>query len=251
LSLRREAALLITALQFLTSLPTPKLRGFQPAWITRSARYYPLAGQLVGGLSAAVLLGAAQLWPSAVAAVLALAAGVLATGAFHEDGLADTADGLFGGSTPARRLEIMKDSRVGTYGVLALLAVLALKATALATVAPVTAAAALLAAHGLGRGAAVAAMRLTPYAPGGRATKWTPAERVRNSELAVAIGLAAWPLMLLPARAVAGGLAGVAICAVGVGVLVQRRLGGHTGDVLGAVEQMAEVGFLLGVSACA
>jgi len=252
LSLRREGALLVTAIQFLTRLPTPRLGGFQPDWVTRAARYFPLVGQLVGAIAALAWLGAVQLWPPAVAATLAVAAGLLTTGALHEDGLADTADGLFGGATPARRIEIMKDSRIGTYGVLALIVVLGLKVASLASLAPAAAAWTLIAAHGLGRVAAVTAMRFSPYAAHGRPTRWTPAKaRVQTPELLLAMLFAAWPLAALAPVTELAGLAGAAAGAAVVIGLARRRLGGHTGDVLGAVEQMGEVGFLLGASAAA
>jgi adenosylcobinamide-GDP ribazoletransferase len=114
----RQLKLFFCALQFLTRLPVPSFVDFQSDWITRAARYYPLVGILVGAISAGVLLAGGQVWSGLLPALLAVAAGVLVTGGFHEDGLADTADGLGGGQAPARRLEIMKDSRVGTYGVL-------------------------------------------------------------------------------------------------------------------------------------
>ncbi|WP_292057113.1 adenosylcobinamide-GDP ribazoletransferase, partial [Brevundimonas sp. UBA5936] len=128
----REARLFVCALQFLTRLPTPPLRDFQPEWIQQSARWFPLVGQVVGLIAAAILYGAAQVWSPWIAALLAVAAGVALTGGFHEDGLADTADGLGGGQTRARRLEIMKDSRLGSYGALTLGLTLALRVAALA-----------------------------------------------------------------------------------------------------------------------
>jgi adenosylcobinamide-GDP ribazoletransferase len=142
----------------------------------------------------------------------------------------------------------MKDSRVGTYGVCALVLVLGLKITVLAG-AP-TAALMLLAAHGLGRAAAVVVMRVTPYAPSGEAGKWKPVPQgVRTGEVLVALLIAAWPLAFLPMGAVLVGLAGGVVLAIAVAILARRLIGGHTGDVLGAVEQLFEVGFLLGVAA--
>jgi adenosylcobinamide-GDP ribazoletransferase len=246
---RRQLALLICAIQFLTRLPTPTLKDFAPDWVTRGARYFPLAGQLVGAIGAAVLLAAAQVWPAWIAAVLAIGAGVLATGALHEDGLADTADGLFGGATAEARLAIMKDSRVGTYGVLALILALGLKAGALASLKPMEAAFALVAAHGVGRAAATVTMRLTAYAQAGSPGKWTPAAQgVTTGEASVAVLLALWPLAFLPVGRALAGVVLSGLAAMGLAALARRRLGGHTGDVLGAVEQVAEIGFLIGAS---
>ncbi len=239
-------------MQFLTRVPMPVLKTFDPDWITRSARYFPLVGQGVGAVCALVLLAASLVWNSTVAALLAVGAGLLITGAFHEDGLADTADGLGGGQTAERRLEIMKDSRVGTYGACALLVVLGLKVATLASVAPPRAAILLLAAHGLGRAAAVLAMRLTPYAPDGAAGKWKPIPRgPRWSEVAVAGLIAAWPLLLSPPSATLLGLASGGVLALVLYWRAQRLIGGHTGDVLGAIEQVFELGFLLGAAALA
>ena len=243
-----QVRLLVCAIQFLTRAPMPALKTFESDWITRSARYFPLVGQGVGAVCAGVLLIGERLWSAPVGAILALGAGLLITGAFHEDGLADTADGLGGGQTPARRLEIMKDSRIGTYGVCALVGVLALKAAVLAGTPAV--AVLLLAAHGLGRAAAVVVMRLTPYAPSGEAGKWKPAPRgVRTGEVIVALLIAAWPLVLLPPGAVLAGLVGGALLAGWLILAARRLIGGHTGDVLGAVEQVFELGFLLGAAA--
>src|ERR1700693_5396426 len=116
--MQRQLALMLCGVQFLTRLPVPAQPDFQLDWINRSARYFPLIGQFVGLLSAAVLVLAAKFWPSWTAALIAILAATLITGALHEDGLADTADGLGGGRDAAHRLAIMKDSAIGTYGVL-------------------------------------------------------------------------------------------------------------------------------------
>lgn len=245
----RQLRLFFCALQFLTRLPAPSFADFQPDWITRAARYFPLVGILVGAIGAGVLLLAGHVWSGPLPALLAVAAGVLVTGGFHEDGLADTADGLGGGQTPARRLEIMKDSRIGTYGVLALGLVLALKVAALATLPLATAALALVAAHGAGRVAAVAVMVLGRHVSDRDDAKYKPApDGVRPFELLVAAGLGVWPLALLGWAGLAGAAAG-AVLAAALALTARRLIGGHTGDVLGGVEQACELGVLLGVSA--
>jgi adenosylcobinamide-GDP ribazoletransferase len=244
--LTREGQLLVCAIQFLTRLPTPPLVRFEADWITRAARYFPLAGQLVGLISAGVWLAARQLWPGLPAAVLAVAAGVLATGGFHEDGLADTADGLGGGQTRERRLEIMKDSRLGAFGALALGLVLSLKIALLAGMAPWAGALALFLAHGGGRAAAVLVMAAVPYGGDEASAKIKPVPQgVRIWEAGLALVLGGWPILFLSApRAVVGII--LAGAAAGMMAWLARRLiGGVTGDVLGAVEQLAEVALLL------
>lgn len=246
----RQLQLLLCAVQFLTWLPTPRLKGFEPDWVSRSARYFPLVGLLIGGACALVFWAASQVWSGWLPAILAIAAGVLITGAFHEDGLADTADGLGGGADPAKRLAIMKDSRIGTYGALALGLGLALKAAALATLPAGLGAWALIAAHGTGRGASVIVMRLLPYVGAPRVSKWKPAPvGLSLGEMLTALVFAGLPLALSPDGVVVQGLLLASLPALGLALIARRLLGGYTGDVLGAVEQVFEIGFLLGVSA--
>lgn len=248
--LRRQLQLFLCATQFLTRVPTPALKDFEPDWISRSARYFPLVGLLVGLVCAAAFAGASQLWSGWLAALLAMAAGVLLTGAFHEDGLADTFDGLGGGGTPERRLEIMKDSRIGTYGALALGLVLSLKAAALAGLSPALGAWALACANAGGRGAAVLAMRILPYVGHLERGKWKPAPSgLSTPEMLFALVFAGLPLLLAPSPAWAMGLLLGGGLALTLALSARRLLGGYTGDVLGAIEQMFELGFLLAVAA--
>lgn len=252
--IRHEARLFVCAVQFLTRIPTPQLVGFQPEWIQQSARYYPLVGQIVGGASALILYGAAQIWSPWIAALLAIGVGVALTGGFHEDGLADTADGLGGGLTRARRLEIMKDSRLGSYGALALGLTLALRVAALAMLvqaSPMLATVALLAAHGLGRAAAVGAMTVMPYGGDPGMAKEGRPDRASFVGLTVAVLIALWPLAFLPHAAGAAGVALGLLAGAVPAWLAWRLIGGRTGDVLGAVEQAFEVGFLLAVAGLA
>lgn len=245
----RQFALFLTAVQFLTRVPVPTVRDFQPDSTARSARYFPLVGALVGLASGAVLIATSQVWSGLLPALLATAAGILITGAFHEDGLADAADGLGGGQTPGRRLEIMKDSRVGTYGVLALVLGVALKVAALAQTPIPLLLASLVAAHACGRGAAVLAMRLLPYAGDRASTKVKPvADGVTTVEVLVALtfaALATIPVLLLAPVATMTALAAAAVCAVVMALLAKRLIGGWVGDTLGATEQVFEIGFLV------
>ena len=117
----RQWHLFCLALSFFSRIPVPASTPYSPELLNQSSRYLSLVGLLLGALQALVLLATAQLLPFSIAVLLALMAGLVLTGAFHEDGLADTADGLGGGLSLERKLEIMKDSRVGTYGLVALL----------------------------------------------------------------------------------------------------------------------------------
>ena len=249
--------LFLVALQFLTRLPV-RLNRFQPGWLNDCVRHFPLVGTLVGAVGAAVLLGAAHFWPAWIAAVLALAATVALTGGFHEDGLADTLDALGGVVSRDRALTIMKDSRIGSYGALALALSLLLRAALLAVLATrpaLMAAAALLASHAFARAAAVGVMVSLPYGGDAEHAKAKPlalAVAPRNFVIALS-----WCGLLALALACAGvyppRLAAAMCAACAVAVLMRRwlkrRLGGYTGDGLGATEQFAEMAVLLAFTA--
>lgn len=249
--------LFLVALQFLTRLPV-RLSRFEPAWLNDCVRHFPLVGALVGAVGAAVLVAAAQLWPAWVAAVLALAATVALTGGFHEDGLADSFDALGGVVPRDKALAIMKDSRIGSYGALALGLSLLLRAALLAVLATrplLGAVAALLASHALARAAAVGVMVSLPYGGDAEQAKAKPlALAVAPLNFGIALGwcgllgaaLAAWG-MPLPRLLLA--LAAAALAALLMRQWLQRRLGGYTGDGLGATEQLAEIAVLLAFTA--
>lgn len=249
--------LVLVALQFLTRLPV-RLGRFEPAWLNDCVRHFPLVGALVGAVGAAVLVGAAQLWPAWIAAVLALGAMVALTGGFHEDGLADTFDALGGVVPRDKTLAIMKDSRIGSYGALALGLSLLLRAALLAVLATRPAwgaVAALLACHAFARAAAVGVMVSLPYGGDADHAKAKPlALAVAPRNFAIALGWCG----LLAAALAAGGVAPVrlalaTVAAAATALLMRRwlkrRLGGYTGDGLGATEQLAEIAVLLAFTA--
>ncbi len=249
--------LFLVALQFLTRLPV-RLSRFEPAWLNDCVRHFPLVGALIGAVGAAVLVGAAQVWPAWIAALLALAATVALTGGFHEDGLADSFDALGGVVSRDKALTIMKDSRIGSYGALALGLSLLLRAALLAVLAQrplLGAVVALLASHSLARAAAVGVMVSLPYGGDIEHAKAKPlALAVAPRNFAIALG---WCLLLGLALAAAGiaalRLLAALVAAIAVALLMRdwlrRRLGGYTGDGLGATEQLAEIAVLLAFTA--
>ena len=242
--LRQEAAYGLTAIQFLTRLRVPQMHSFQPDWIHHSVSYFPAVGMLVGAIAAGVMLAASTVWPSPIAAILAVGMGILITGALHEDGLADTADGLAGGHTREQRLAIMKDSRIGTFGAAVLIISLALKAACLAVFVPGDAALALLAAHAGARVVPVVIAYLTAYAGDSTGAKVAPLLPTRR-RMTLAIVLGLLPFALLPLVPAAMALLMGALAATFVARAAVRAIGGYTGDVLGAAEQVFEVGVLL------
>jgi len=250
--MRHELRLFFIALQFFTRVPIPRWVGFEPAWLNESARHFPLVGALVGAVTAAVFWLAALVFPQGVAVGMSMVAGLVLTGVFHEDGLADTFDALGGAVGRERALEIMKDSRIGSYGAVALVMVLGLKWAALASLPPLLVAAGLVFAHTASRAAAVLLIRALPYAGEVALSKAKPlAQRVSAGGSAVALAWVALVALVLMVgtplwwSALAASTLVGAVIAAACGWWYRRRLGGITGDTLGATQQLVELGILL------
>jgi adenosylcobinamide-GDP ribazoletransferase len=244
----------LQALRFFSRLPLPALPGeTDPHGLpdfARLVRVVPLVGLILGGLAGLLLIGAAALWPPLVASLIAVGAAIVITGAFHEDGLADTADSM-GASTIERRLEIMKDSRIGTFGASALIIGIGLKVAALAGLLAAAGAGrtalALAAAGAVSRTAALGlAAHLKPARSDGAgfAGGSPPMESWTNACIVAALlSLLAWP---------AAGLVGVVAAGIAAAVLViaairfaDAHVGGQTGDIAGATQQVIEIAVLL------
>lgn len=240
------------AASFLTRLPLPAPPEQAGALLAEAGWAFPLVGLVVGLLSGIAYAIAIDLHlPPLAAALIALGVGVRLTGGLHEDGLADTADGLGGGRDPAEKLAIMRDSRIGTFGVLALIFSVGLRATAIGGIAasgPVIAA--LIAAHAVGRGLLPLVPRaLQPARSDGLgAEAGTPSAAVAWGAAAIAAAIALFALDLLPGLTA---LVAAALVMSARAVLAQRQLGGYTGDVLGAIEQSGETVVLLVAAAWA
>lgn len=241
----QQLRLFFIALQFFTRLPIPAWVGFEASWLQHASRYFPLVGCVVAAIAAAVYWVAALVLPAPVAAVLSTAASIYATGAFHEDGFADTCDGLGGGMTRERVLEIMKDSRVGAYGAIGIVCMLAAKLSTLAMLPPRVATAALFLAHPLSRLAATSLIWKLDYVRGEGKAK-PLAQQMTTVEFSIATASALLPVAVLLATgyaslaAVLGAVAAALVAALWLGWKFVRRLGGYTGDCLGAVQQVAE-----------
>ena len=241
----QQVRLFFIALQFFTRLPIPAWVGFEASWLQHASRYFPLVGAVVAAIAAGVYWAAALVLPAAVAAALSTAASIYATGAFHEDGFADTCDGLGGGMTRERVLEIMKDSRVGAYGAIGIVCMLATKLTALAMLPPPAAIAALFLAHPLSRLAATSLIWKLEYVRGEGKAK-PLAQQMTSFEFAIAAAGALLPAVVLllsglaSSAAVCAAVLAALLAAVWLGRKFLRRLCGYTGDCLGAVQQVAE-----------
>jgi adenosylcobinamide-GDP ribazoletransferase len=246
--LRGEAAVFLLALQFLTRLPLPA-RGYSAARMSATPRWLPAVGALIGGLVALAWLAAAAVFPPVLAVLLATAFGLLLTGCLHEDGFADACDGLGGGATRARALEIMRDSRLGTYGAAGLGMMLAAKVAALIALPGALIPLALVAGHAASRASAVAVIASSAYVRD-HGTGKPVATGLSRRSLAFALACGVAPLLFLPPLAALGGFAGLILGHLAMRSAWQRKLGGYTGDCLGAVQQVSEVGFTLGLLAC-
>ncbi len=235
------------AVAFLTRLPG----GAHPSGneaIARSVPYFPVVGLLVGALGAGTFWAGTQIFTPAIGAVLSLMVTALVTGGLHEDGLADSMDALAGGWDREQRMEIFKDSRHGTFGVLSLVLISLLKFSALVTLTGKTAVLVIVASHVIGRSAAVMTMAVLPPAR----ADGLGAEYGKTLPLLPTIVAAAWGLTA--AVGAFGVSAPVAVAAVMMSSLVvsawaMRKIGGATGDILGAVEQVAECAVLLTAAA--
>ena len=235
------------AVQFLTRIP---IRTATAPDLGAAVAWFPIVGAGIGLVCGLVVAALSFVVPMSVAAALGVLAGILVTGAFHEDGLADVADAFAGGWTREERLRILDDPRHGTYGVAALAGSIVARIACVATLTPAVAVGGLVAAHCLGRATAVAAMSWAPRASGsGLGAEYIAASSRRRRVIAVlvacAVALVAIGWWALPAAALA------AVCAALVVVLAIRRIGGLSGDVLGAIEQVAETAVLVVVAAAA
>lgn len=241
---------LTSAAGLLTRLPLPSARPTGATAASHPARCYPLVGTAVGALAGLAYGVAAWLaLPPFAAAIAALAVAMLVTGALHEDGLADLVDGFGGGRDRTHKLAVMRDSRIGTYGVLALVLVLAARGGSLAALAdPGTALAALVAAHAASRGGLAAMLWALP--PARRDGLAAATGRPGGADALAAAALGSLPAALLLELPIAlAAILAAAVLQAGLALQARRQIGGITGDVLGAAQQLAEAAVLLVVAA--
>ena len=234
-----------TAVAFVTRLPMPHPQGAMPANFVRAHRMFPLVGAAIGGAVGLLYLGMRIMGlPDLAAAALALGASAILTGALHEDGLADVADGFGGGRDPAAKLEIMRDSRLGTYGALILLVSFVTKLSALAALPDGIVVQSLIAVHALARGVLPVMAMSLPYArkDGLAANAGRPdlATAATAGALALIIALLALPWIEALCAALVASASAIAMA-----LLAQRQIGGQTGDVLGGAEQLSETAILV------
>jgi adenosylcobinamide-GDP ribazoletransferase len=239
-----ELRYFFTALGYFTRMPVPRWVGYEPAYLSHAARYFPLIGVLVGGVGALIYLIALHFFPAGIAVLLSMTATLIVTGAFHEDGLADCADAFGGAYTRDDALRIMQDSRIGAFGAIALVIALALKWQTLAALPPARAAWLMIAAHAASRACAISYLVTLDYARTEGKAK-PVAQRMTRGAFACALvfGL---PWLFWPDWR-EGCLCIVVLIGLrmALGRYFVRRIGGYTGDCLGMAQQIGELAIYL------
>jgi len=246
MSARAELETFVGAIRFFTRLKVPGQYGHSPVALERAIRYFPTAGLIVGGIAALVFGVSSFFWPKTLAVLAAMAVAIYLTGAIHEDGWTDTVDGFGGYRDKEQILAIMKDSLVGSYGLVALVALLLARFFALVEIDPWRVPVALIAGHAVSRLCATFVLCALDYVRvDGKAKPFS--NRLSHGELALATLTALLPLLWLPLSQSIAALVLALAATLWLARLFKRRIGGYTGDCLGATQQLAEVAFYGGL----
>ncbi len=248
--MRSEARLFLMALMFFTRIPSPVRFEYRPEFAGQAAKYLPAVGIVVGVVTGAVFWLAHWVFPQGVAVLLSMTAGLLLTGGFHEDGFADACDGFGGGSTCEDVLRIMKDSRVGAFGAMGIALLLLLKFEALSLIQEDAVPIVLIVGHALSRLAAVSLMQTHRYLRReGEGKSHGVAQPMSGGSFIFALVTGLLPIVWLDYRMGMLVLAVVVATRFIIGHHFSRRLGGYTGDCLGAVQQVTEITIYLSILA--
>jgi adenosylcobinamide-GDP ribazoletransferase len=242
--LKNELKIFLTALSFYTRIPVGHIAGWSEELLNKATRYFPLVGVLVGGFGAFVFWSFSFLFPTSIAILISMLATILLTGAFHEDGLADFCDGFGGGYTPEKILDIMKDSRVGTYGSIGLIAALGLKFFSLLHLDPARLPMILIVGHAVSRIFPVVLIYTSQYVRLDASSKAKPIGKSDSvSSFILAIVLGGYTLLFLGWMEIIISLSVLLVLTLLFRNYIQRKIGGYTGDILGALQQLCEVLF--------
>ena len=253
--IKKQRRVFLNAVMFFTRIPCPEIKDFQESEMEQSRCYFSLIGILVGAIGFGVFYGATFILPTPVAIILSLTATLLTTGALHEDGFADMVDGFGGGWKRERILEIMKDSHIGAFGVIALILLFALKFTLLLAILPqlngLYTLALFLCMHSLSRACASILMYQLKYVREESSSKvkslTTP---LSSSSLAMIMFFGLLPLLLFqPHWKLTLAAIPCVVAALIMGLYIKKKIGGYTGDCLGATQQVCELVFLMTITA--
>lgn len=246
MTIRTELEYFLGAIRFFTRLPVPAWVGHSSEALERSSRYFPAVGLIVGGMAALVFFLSLFFWPKTLAVLASMAITLYLTGAFHEDGWSDMVDGFGGGWEKTQILAIMKDSRIGSFGAVALVILLLAKFCALVEIDLLLIPPSLIAGHAFSRLCATILLRALDYVRDEGKAK-PLATGISRASLAFAAVTALLPLLLLPPGQALVAVAFALLATLWLARLFKRRIGGYTGDCLGATQQLSEVAFYCGL----
>lgn len=258
--MKKQIHIFFTALMFYTRIPCPKNIDHNPDYLNKASRYFPLIGWIVGGISFLVYYASAVLFTNEIAVILAIIAGILTTGAFHEDGFADVCDGFGGGWTKEKILLIMKDSAIGAYGAIGLVLLFLLKFQALHNLinkseivnlqSSISSFLLFVSAHSVSRLAAISIVFTHQYSREDASSKSKPiAKSFTWKEVIGALFFGLLPLVVLSffQWQLLLALIPVFIARFFLARYFQKWIDGYTGDCLGATQQVCEVFFYLSI----
>ena len=244
MSLKKEIKIFFTALSFYTRIPCYHLGDYSPECMNKSAKYCSLIGWIVGGIAFGVYYAAKFLFPYSICILISMISTILLTGAFHEDGFADFLDGFGGGSTKEQILTIMKDSRVGTYGVIGLISILAIKYLCLLSMKPSTLLLILIAGHSLSRFISTTYMYTHKYVSLNDSKSSGICQKGSTNDFVLSAVFAIIPFIFLN-RIYFLVLIPILLIRELYGFYLSKKIGGYTGDCLGSIQQITEVAFYL------
>jgi len=245
--MRKQLHILLNAIMFYTRIPVPKNLPYSDELLNRSTRYFPFIGWIVGGIGAIVFYGLQFVFPPELSVLLSMLATIFVTGAFHEDGFADFCDGFGGGYTRERILTIMKDSRIGTYGSIGLIGMLAAKFMSLLSLEVASIPFVLLAGHSISRLMPILVIYTSEYSRDDASSKTKPiGKKGKGFDFLMAVIFGTLPLIFVPMEYSLLILPLLIFTTYVFRRYITRKLGGYTGDCLGALQQIAEVVFYLG-----
>ena len=243
---KRELAVFLNAIMFYTRIPVPKSLVYSGEILNSATRYFPFIGFIIGGIGAATFYGTSMILPIPLALILSMATTIFATGAFHEDGFADFCDGFGGGYSKDKILVIMKDSRIGTYGSIGLILMLSTKFFCLSSLQTASLPLFMVMAHALSRLSSVMLIYSANYAREDAESKVKPIGHKGSAEsLLVACIFGVILLVFIPCKGIVLVIGLLCVVFILFRRYVIGKLGGYTGDVLGALQQLSEVAIYL------
>lgn len=239
--MKKQIRIFLTAVMYFTRIPCPKWVDHSEEFLNKSAMYFPFVGWIVGGISAVTLLMSSFALPLSVSIILSMISSIVVTGAFHEDGFADACDGFGGGWTRDKILEIMKDSRIGTYGSIGLILMLGLKFVLLYNLNSQIVYSSLIAGHSLSRFAGLVIISTGKYAREDDRSKVKPlTKKLAPPQFIFAAAFGIIPILFFHNFIFIMVLIPVLLTSLFMRQYFKKWIGGYTGDCLGAVQQITE-----------